>query len=136
MFGRTVLAATALTASALTVPATVPHAHAAAQRVVKLSNADNGRTVFATLGEKVEVNLKATSGNGVKWVWDVPVTSAPHVLRRVSGGTAPSGDARATFRAEELGRSTIIAPSRCVVTAPGHICPHLGVLWRTTVDVF
>ncbi|MGW5251236.1 hypothetical protein ACWEQN_47640, partial [Streptomyces sp. NPDC004129] len=74
MFGRTVLVATALAATALTVPAALPYAHAAV-RPVALSNADNGRTVSVHSGDTVRVYLKAVPGRGEKWVWDVPATS-------------------------------------------------------------
>ncbi|GGV03937.1 hypothetical protein GCM10010211_83970 [Streptomyces albospinus] len=135
MFGRTVLAAISLAAASLTAPATLPDAHAAARSAASLSNADDGRAISTAPGDAIRVNLKALRGDGVKWVWDVPAASATDVLARTTGGTAPNGDAKAAFRAEENGRSTITAHRRCVVTAPGRSCPHVVTTWKATVDV-
>ncbi|MGV9567258.1 hypothetical protein [Streptomyces sp. NPDC003480] len=134
MFGRNVLAATALAATALSAPAALPDAHAAA-RPVALSNADNGRTVAVQSGDTVKVNLKAMSAGGEKWVWDVPTASDARVLSRSSGHIVANGDAEAAFRAVQVGRSTITAHRRCVVAAPGHACPHVVILWKVTIDV-
>ncbi|WBO69026.1 hypothetical protein [Streptomyces camelliae] len=129
------LAATALAASVLTTPAVLTDAHAAAVGPVGLTNADNGRTVTVKSGGAVNVHLKAVPGSGVKWVWDEPTASDDQVLSRSSGRTVASGDAEATFAAEADGHSTITAHRRCVVTAPGHSCPSVVSLWKTTVDV-
>ncbi|WP_043267128.1 hypothetical protein [Streptomyces sp. CT34] len=135
MFGRTVLAVTALAAAALTAPVTLPDAHAATRSATPLSAADNGRTISTAPGDKIRVNLKAMRGDGVKWVWDKPAASATDVLRRTEGGTSPNGDAKAAFQAEEPGHSTITAHHHCVVTAPGHTCPHVVTTWKATIDV-
>ncbi|MGW5251389.1 hypothetical protein ACWEQN_48570, partial [Streptomyces sp. NPDC004129] len=66
---------------------------------------------------------------------DVPATSDARVLSRSSGHTVANGDAEATFRAVHHGRSTITAHSRCVVTAPGHTCPHVVIPWKATIDI-
>ncbi|MEV4741942.1 hypothetical protein [Streptomyces sp. NPDC049555] len=104
-----------------------------AQRIT-LTNSDNGRSVNASSGDDVEVRLTAYHENGLTWTWSTPVSSNSTVLRRTTGGTAPNGNASATFRAEHDGTATITAQRRCRPDA-GHICPLLVTPWKVTVEV-
>ncbi len=127
---------TVLTMSAvgLALAAAAFSASSAAASTVKLSNAENGRTVSLRRTDVVPVHLRAIRGAHEKWVWDVPRSSSPEVLSRTSGGTSPGGDAEATFRAVDNGSSDITAHRRCIAD-PGYACPHVIIPWKVTAAV-
>ncbi|MFI9721944.1 hypothetical protein ACIHFE_20160 [Streptomyces sp. NPDC052396] len=131
MLGRTLIAATAL-AAALAIPPALPDAGAAVRGAavhgtVDLSNKDNGRTVGIRNGDRITVRLTAGRADGERWEWDGPQASSAAVLKRVDGRVSPGGDAVAHFRAQSTGTSALTAHRRCVVTRPGHRCPHVVV---------
>ncbi|MCW7940669.1 hypothetical protein AAW14_01125 [Streptomyces hygroscopicus] len=132
MLGRTLLAA-ALVATALTAPAALPDADAAALSRVTLTNGDDGRTISVHTGDEITVRLKGIVGDGEMWRWSVPKSSAPAVLRQIAGGTSPNGDSQAVFRVSGVGTSDITAQKACQVTRPGHMCPHIVTRWKVTV---
>ncbi|MER6300797.1 hypothetical protein ABT247_14680 [Kitasatospora sp. NPDC001539] len=133
MLGRTRLAATVVAATALIAPPAL--AQAAVRHAVGLGNGDAGRAVTVRSGDTVRVSLKAVPGDGMNWVWDEPTTSDGQVLSRSSVRTVAHGDAEATFDAQAAGRAAVTAHRRCVVTAPGHVCPRAVALWKVTLDV-
>ncbi|MBB4893469.1 hypothetical protein FHS39_002500 [Streptomyces olivoverticillatus] len=129
------LAMTATAASASTaVPAPRPPDPATAARTVTLTNHDDGRTVVVHPGDVVDVRLTGLREKGVTWVWSDLAITAPHLLRRVGGGTTPGGDARAVLRAVGRGHGDIAAVRHCVA-APGHVCSHAVVNWKAAVDI-
>ncbi|MFD8998885.1 hypothetical protein [Streptomyces abikoensis] len=126
----TVMAATAAPAAA---HGQAPDRARLAQRIV-LTNADNGRSVTASLGDDVEVRLTGYRKDGLTWTWSTPASSDSTVLRRTAGRTAPNGDASATFHAEHEGTATITAQRHCRPDA-GRLCPLVITPWKVTAEV-
>ncbi len=125
------LSAAAICAPACAAPRTdrsVAAAH------LTLTNADNGHSVTVRSGEVITVRLSGHRSAEATWQWSAPSSSESRILRRVAGGTSPSGNASAVFRPEADGNATISANERCV-SAPGHICPHTVLHWTATVHV-
>ncbi|GAB2702503.1 hypothetical protein [Kitasatospora kifunensis] len=132
------LALGAVAPAAVAAPVAIPGAlHAAPQgvaNVVELGNGDNGDTVKVAAGDRIEVRLNGSSGNGNTLAWTEPAATDGGVLQRTSGGTAPDGSAWAAFTAQRDGSSQITAFQHCVPT-PGHVCPKLVLLWKVSVEV-
>ncbi|MEV5509010.1 hypothetical protein [Streptomyces orinoci] len=105
-----------------------------AVRDVRLTNADNGRTVEVRPGDTVRVSLTGSRTAGATWAWSIPVSESPQVLTRTIGENTASGDAMGYFRVNTAGSARIQSVKKCVAD-PGHLCPHLAVLWRVTVVV-
>lgn len=129
----TLVAAMAATAAPAAAHGQAPDRARLAQRVV-LTNADNGRSVTASLGDDIEVRLTRSHENGLTWTWSTPASSDSDVLRRTTGRTAPNGDASAVFHAEHDGTATVTAQRRCHPD-PGHFCPLVITPWKVTVEV-
>lgn len=129
-------AAASLTLTASQVASAAPGAHhpvpvgGPAAPTVVLTNSDSGKIVLMRVGDVVKVHLTGQSGDGVKWAWSVPTSSAPDVLRRVGAVSSPNGDSDARFRVVRVGRASVTADRRCVTTAPGRRCPLLVQQWR------
>ncbi|MEU7166774.1 hypothetical protein AB0A70_19375 [Streptomyces morookaense] len=126
----TVMAATAAPAAA---DGRAPDPARPAQRIT-LTNSDNGRSVTASLGDDIRVQLTGSRENGLTWTWSAPTSGNSTILRRTTGGTKPNGDASATFHAEHDGTATITAQRGCR-PAPGHVCPLVITPWKVKVEV-
>ncbi|GGX73783.1 hypothetical protein [Streptomyces hiroshimensis] len=101
---------------------------------VALTNADNGRSVPAALGDDIEVRLTSYRESGLTYTWSTPQSGNTTVLRRTTGGTKPDGGASAVFRAQHGGTATISAARRCHADA-GHVCPLVIAPWRARIRV-
>lgn len=123
-----------LSAALATTAATATAAPQTPSADVTAANADNGKTFSVHTGDRISVHLQGSRDNGVTWAWDVPASSSAN-LNRISGNTLSSGDAVATFTATGSGQYTITAHESCVVTSPGHLCPHIVELWQVAVAV-
>ncbi|MFI0742153.1 hypothetical protein ACH4PU_29390 [Streptomyces sp. NPDC021100] len=104
-----------------------------AQRIT-LTNSDNGRSVTASTGDRIEVRLTGYPENKLTWTWSTPASSDSAVLRRTAGRMAPNGDASAAFHAEHPGTATITAQRSCHHDAD-HVCPMVITPWKATVQV-
>ncbi|MEU7649179.1 hypothetical protein [Streptomyces huasconensis] len=131
MLGRTMLAATALALTALTVPAAQPDARAVMNddRVVRLSNADARGEVV--VGQQVTVSLEPSTQGDLKVEWDALTSSDENVLK--PDGAASVGSA--TFKALSAGTADITAKAICKDAAGAQQdCPE-GTDWKATVEV-
>ncbi|MEU1311898.1 hypothetical protein ABZ419_23805 [Streptomyces cinnamoneus] len=108
-----------------------PAPHQLDQRHV-LTNSDSGQPVTASLGDDIAVRLTSYREDGVTYTWSTPQSSAPKVLRRTAGGTAPDGSASAVFHQDYAGAATISAHRHCH-PSPGHACPLIVSSWRVRV---
>ncbi|MEU6218902.1 hypothetical protein ABZ845_15470 [Streptomyces sp. NPDC047022] len=129
-------AAASLTLTAAQAASAAPGEHhpvpvaGPAAATVALTNSDAGKAVVTKVGDSVKVHLTGQRGDGIKWVWSVPASSAPDVLSKVSGASSPNGDSDALFKVVHVGHASLTANRRCVTTAPGHHCPLLVQQWR------
>ncbi|KAI8064591.1 hypothetical protein BC940DRAFT_305467 [Gongronella butleri] len=82
--------------------------------VITLTNADNGRSINAHVGDNVRVTLTPQSANGIKSSWSEVASSDTHVLTKTNEAQTPSGGVSATFQASELGNGDLQATATCV----------------------
>jgi hypothetical protein len=125
-------AAAAMVAGGLGAAAASPEDSSAGE--VVLTTADNGRAVAIAPGGTVIVRLAGMVDHAQVWAWSPPATSAPRVLARIAGTTAPGGDAVAVFRGGAPGAAQITSYRRCVST-PGVMCSRIAIPWKVTVSV-
>jgi hypothetical protein len=122
-------AAGALTIGAAAAPAKPKTSHhlSPPRQVVKLTEADSGRTVTLSRGDMVKVILGSPMGT-----WSVPRSSDTSVLLPVSGHPQPNGRADGRFGAVGGGMATLTASDspRC---AP--MCKIASRMWSVTVNV-
>lgn len=130
-FGAAGLVLVAVAASA-TAQGQTPHARPAGR--VVLTNADNGRTVPASLGGDVEIRLTHIRERGFTYTWTAPESGNSAVLGHASDATYPSGDATAVFHAASPGTAIVTAQRRCLPD-PGSLCPLLVETWKVTIEV-
>ncbi|WP_274917542.1 hypothetical protein [Streptomyces sp. WZ-12] len=128
------VAGAALGAGAVSVAAPVGPGAASATHGVVLTGRDNGRTLTVRSGDAVEVRLTGERGSDTTFAWSVPASSTSAVLRRTAAGTTPTGGAAARFVATGQGTAALTARRTCHA-APGHVCPHVVLPWRSTVRV-
>ncbi|MFE4871996.1 hypothetical protein [Streptomyces sp. NPDC056682] len=100
---------------------------------VALTNADNGRTVFAHTGDDIEVILTGHRDHGLNYTWSIPVSDST-VLHRIKGVTTPRGDATGRFHAVKNGITTLSAQRHCRPDR-GKLCPLVVVPWKVRVEV-
>ncbi|MGW1868396.1 hypothetical protein ACWCPS_22885 [Streptomyces mauvecolor] len=105
--------------------------HAAAAKRVVLTNADDGRPVVLAVGDDVEIRLTGSRSQGLTYAWSVPQAGDSGVLRKIAGGTTPTGGASAAFRAEKPG-VVMIGSTRSCRPDPGRVCPDVVVPWNVT----
>ncbi|MEU2718930.1 hypothetical protein [Streptomyces sp. NPDC007205] len=103
-------------------------------RFIALTNADDGRTVRVSAGDKIRVRLTGSSEQGITWAWSEPEVSAPGDLKHIEGGETPTGDATSLFRATRIGQSQIISQRSCTAD-PGQMCPDSILPWKVTIKV-
>ncbi|MEW1643978.1 hypothetical protein [Streptomyces sp. NPDC091219] len=123
----------ALAATTTTV-ATPASAHALRTGRVVLTNADNGRTVAASVGGDVEVRLTHYREHGLTYSWTALDSSDRTVLGHRSDATYPAGDSTAVYRAAAAGAATVSAQRHCVPD-PGRLCPLIVETWKATIQV-
>ncbi|MFD4878094.1 hypothetical protein ACFWOB_32640 [Streptomyces sp. NPDC058420] len=123
----------ALAATTTTV-ATPASAHTFRAGRIVLTNADNGRTVPASVGGDVEVRLTHYRERGVTYTWTPLNSDNSGVLGHRSDVTNPAGDASAVYRAAAAGTATVSAQRHCVPD-PGNLCPLIVETWKATIQV-
>ena len=129
----TATASTATVGTASQPPAARPSPAPTLTGPATLTAADAGATVLLRVGQRVSVAL-APQGPGS---WDVPVTTAPTVLARVSaGGGYPSRQpAVAAFQATRPGTATINATTDAACLHAKPACAIDQEEWQVTVVV-
>ncbi|MGW4563992.1 hypothetical protein ACWEN3_16780 [Streptomyces sp. NPDC004561] len=131
--GRAVVSATTAVVlaagAAVACPATAVH-----KRHLTLTNSANGQSVTAHTGDTITVRLAGRRTATATWKWSSPTAADDEVLRKTAGRLGPNGDASATFRVTDTGRSTLDSLMRCV-PKPGNVCSHAVLLWQVTVTV-
>lgn len=102
------------------------------QPAFTLTNADNGRTFHAKVGQVIDLTLRANQGMQ-DWVVQQP---DPSILAPTPnpGAAAARGATLRAFRAVAAGTATIAATDR-PVCPPGQACPQFILAWKATVIV-
>ncbi|MFH9298305.1 hypothetical protein [Streptomyces sp. NPDC017520] len=136
MLGKTMLAAFALAAAALTVPVALPDAQAVSElpQPVHLSNDDAGKTFDVTVGDQVTVKLQPVVRDGLEFTWEAPMSSDEAVLAsRKPDEDDESGTSN--FEAVAEGTADLIAVVSCKPVDADHVCPEDVDPWKATVTV-
>lgn len=103
-------------------------------RRIILTNVDNGRTIPIGLGDDVEVRLTGIRDHGLTYTWSIPQSNGNEILRRISGGTTPTGGSSSVFHAENEGIATITDGRKCHPDS-GRVCPLVITPWKIVIDV-
>jgi predicted secreted protein len=100
---------------------------------ITLTNADNAKTINASLGDKIIIKLTAdNTANGPKYSWSAPTSSNTKILTKSSSAAAQNGDATGTFTVNEEGTAELNSGKSCKA-ASNQKCPQTVLSWKVTI---
>ncbi|KAI8868307.1 hypothetical protein GQ42DRAFT_180078 [Ramicandelaber brevisporus] len=100
--------------------------------IIVVTAHNGGKLVDAAKGDTIMVKLKASTEDGLSWVYSLPSSTNDAALKLTNSTDDSNGDVTASFEAVGAGSASITSNKSCKPTS-GHVCPKIIIKW--TVDV-